>query len=109
MDEEPSYEEFEKALDLIAEGKASEMDQVPGEVLKHRGGEVKSGKLWLATGRTVNSARMERFKSCYRIQEEDRTGCENYRGIALLSVVGKLLARILLNTSLTRLSLKLRQ
>ena len=45
MDEEPTFEEFEKALDSIAEGKASGVDQIPGELLRHCGSEVKV-KIW---------------------------------------------------------------
>ncbi|KAK2187314.1 hypothetical protein NP493_170g04031 [Ridgeia piscesae] len=40
---------------------------------------------------------MEGCQHCNHLQKSDRTDCGNYRGISLLSIAGKIFARILLN------------
>ena len=40
---------------------------------------------------------LERCQHCHNLQKGDRTECGNYWGISLLSAIGKIFARILLN------------
>ena len=107
MDEEPSYEEFEKALDAIGEGKAPGVDQIPGELLKRCGKELKN-KIWqVIVGHWKAKEVPQEWKDANLVtifKKGDRTDCGNYRGIALLSVAGKMLARILLNRLTTHVS-----
>ena len=96
----PSLIEVEKALKALKNGKAPGPDGIPAEVLKHGGsGLIKRlheliQKIWTE----------ERITSDLRdavivviFKKGDKSICNNYRGISLLSTVGKLFAKILLN------------
>ncbi|RXN35706.1 RNA-directed DNA polymerase from mobile element jockey-like protein [Labeo rohita] len=71
LDSPPTIEELGKAIDSLACGKAPGSEGIPSEI-------IKAGK-----------------------NKGDRSDCNNYRGISLLSVVGKAFARVIL----TRLQL----
>jgi len=79
-------------------GKAAGADGIPAQVFKHGGSELsrRLQKLFLCIWTTESVPVDLRdglivtiFKKC------DKTLCSNYRGISLLSIAGKILARIL--------------
>ena len=101
LDEFPTVTETRKAIQHLSSGKAPSTDAIPAEVYK-AGGLPMAEK----TGRVV-SMHVEKeaiphdFKDASIIHLYKRKGnpqvCDNHRGISLLSIAGKILAKILLN------------
>jgi len=81
LDSEPTLEELHDALDSLTTGKA--LGAIPAQVLKCCKDILAEELLHLLC-------------LCWREAEvpEDRYDCNNYRGISLLSIVGKLFARV---------------
>lgn len=100
LDVEPSQEELSKAIDSLACGKAPGIDGIPPELIKH----CKSTLLdplhevlcqcW-SEGSLPQDMRDAKIVTLYK-NKGDRSDCNNYRGISLLSIVGKLYARVIL-------------
>ena len=100
LDTEPTLEELGKAIDCLACGKAPGSDGIPPEILK-------SGKpallqplhtllcLCWKQGYIPQDMRDSNIVTLYK-NKGDRSDCNNYRGISLLSVVGKAFARVAL-------------
>ena len=96
--EDLSDEEIKKAIRRLKNYKAAGVDGIVGELLKY-GGEILTGKL------------IEYFKTVWREEampddwkvgvyvplhkKEDRTKCENYRGLCLLNIGYKVLTKIM--------------
>lgn len=100
MDVLPTMEEVKHAICSLKNNKAPGVDSIPGEVLKY-GGEVLHtrlhemiSKMWEA-GRVPQQWKDARIISIYK-QKGDRAVCGNSRGISLLSIAGKILAKVLL-------------
>ena len=102
LDANPTIEELEKALDSLASGKAPGKDGIPPEVLK----TSKESSLlhhlhdllllcW-EEGSVPQDMRDAKIVTLYKNKGE-RSDCNNYRGISLLSIVGKVFARVVLN------------
>ena len=103
LDNPPTEEELGRAIDCLASGKAPGADGIPPEVLK-------SGKsvllrplhsllcLCWEQGHIPQDMRDANIVTLYK-NKGDRSDCNNYRGISLLSIVGKVFARV----ALTRL------
>jgi len=103
LDTKPSLDELAKAIDRLLSGKAPGKDSIPAEV-------IKCGKSTLLEplhkllcqcwdeGEFPQDMRDANIITLYK-NKGDRSDCNNYRGISLLSIVGKLFARI----ALTRL------
>ena len=102
LDAQPTIEELEKALDSLASGKAPGKDGIPPEVLK----KSKESSLlkhlhdllllcW-EEGSVPQDMRDAKIVTLYKNKGE-RSDCNNYRGISLLSIVGKVFARVVLN------------
>lgn len=101
LDLEPSIDELSKAIDMLPSGKSPGMDGIPAEV-------IKSGKAGLLEplhklliqcweeGAVPQDMRNANIVTLYK-NKGDRSDCNNYRGISLLSIVGKLFARIVLS------------
>ena len=100
LDTPPTMEELSKAIDRLTCIKASGSNGIPPEVLK-------SGKPALL--QPLHDLLCLCWKHCYIPQDirdanivtlyknkGDRSDCNNYRGISLLSIVGKVLARVFL-------------
>ena len=99
LDEPPSIEELSKAIDKLPLGKATGKDGIPAEV-------IKSGKLSLLVplhklltqcwkeGSAPQDLKDANIITLYKYKGH-RCDCNNYRGISLLSIVGKLFARII--------------
>jgi hypothetical protein len=100
LDEEPEIDEVISTVQSLRNGKAAGADEIPGELLK-------AGIIPLATH--LHSLIIKCWKS-KKIPQDfkdakittlyknkgDRGDCNSYRGISLLSVTGKVLAKIIL-------------
>ncbi|KAL8568561.1 hypothetical protein ACOMHN_058498 [Nucella lapillus] len=100
LDDPPTIEELSK--DSLASGKAPEIDGIPPEV-------IKAGKqtsllehlynlllqCW-EDGTVPQDMHDANIITLYK-NKGDRSDCNNYRGISLLSIVGKTFARVVLN------------
>ena len=100
LDEPPSMEELTNSLSHLKNNKSPGVDGIPSEILKH-GGEVLRlrlfelvGRIWEREG-VPQQWKDARIISIYK-KKGDRATCGNSRGISLLAVAGKVLARILL-------------
>ena len=99
---EPAYLEVWESIKQIASGKSpSPKDPIPPEVYKH-GGHALVKKLhalfveiWKA-GRVPQDYKDACIKHLYK-NKGVRNVCDNHRGISLLSIAGKILARLILN------------
>ena len=96
----PTEEELVKALSQLASGKAPGPDAIPAEVLKNGGHSLISGlhtllkTIWEAETTPQdfrNGTLVKLFK------KKCKYTCGNYHGITLLSIVGKLVAKVILN------------
>ena len=101
LDEKPSVEELKKAIKCLASGKAPGNDGIPPEVIKC-GDNVLVQHLhdllcqcW-DEGAVPQDMRDAKIVTLYK-NKGDRSDCNNYRGISLLSIVGKVFARVLLH------------
>lgn len=100
LDSEPDLEEVTAAIKRMPHGKAAGEDAIPAELLK-AGIEPLAERLrhlvslcWSAR-RVPQEFKNAKITTLYK-QKGDRGDCNNYRGISLLSVTGKLLARLVL-------------
>ena len=101
LDEFPTVTETRKAIQHLSSGKAPGTDAIPAEVYK-AGGLPMSEKLTeLFQCMWRKEAIPQDFKDASIIHLYKRKGnpqvCDNHRGISLLSIAGKILAKILLN------------
>ena len=101
LDEFPTVTETRKAIQHLSSGKAPGTDAIPAEVYK-AGGLPMAGKLTeLFQCIRRKEAIPQDFKNASIIHQYKRKGnpqvCVNHRGISLLSIAGKIVAKILLN------------
>ena len=101
LDLHPTLEETVKAINQLKSGKAAGIDGIPSELWKCGGQTLHSmlHKLLVAcwdTGKIPNDLRDAVIITLYK-NKGDKSDCPNHRGITLLSIAGKILARILLN------------
>ncbi|XP_062615832.1 uncharacterized protein LOC134277519 [Saccostrea cucullata] len=102
LDAPPSIDELSKAINSLASGKAPGSDGIPPEVIK--AGKSSTllhhlHKLLLQCweeGTIPQDMRNASIITLYK-NKGDRSDCNNYRGISLLSIVGKAFARVVLN------------
>ena len=101
LDDPPTREEIKKATMQLKVGKSPGIDGIPEEVYQH-GGEVVLDKLqglftnsW-KKGTLPQDLRDAVIVSLYKNKGE-KSDCSNYRSITLLSIAGKILARVLMN------------
>ena len=101
LDEELTLDELSEAMDSLATGKAPGKDGNPAEVLKCCKGSLTTELheilcLCWREGDVAQDVRDANIVTLYK-NKGDRSDCNNYyRGISLLSIVGKLFARITL-------------
>lgn len=100
LDEIPSMDEMTKAIAGLKDGRAPGNDGIPAEVWKHGGTNllVKLHRLICKAwdeGSVPQTWKDATIVTIYK--KGDRTDCGNYRGISLLSIAGKIFARILLD------------
>ena len=99
--EPPVEAEVLKAIKLLSNGKAPGSDSIPAEIYK-AGGPVLVQKLTeLLQAMWLQEAIPQEFKDASIIhlykRKGNRQSCDNHRGISLLVIAGKILARVLLN------------
>ncbi|CAH2096606.1 unnamed protein product [Euphydryas editha] len=101
LDNSLSREELALAINQQKNKRAVGIDFIPGELLKYGGDELQFA-IWVHFDRMWKEKQVpytfkaSRIKSLYK-NRGDRSCCDSYRGISLLSVPGKVFARVLLN------------
>ena len=100
LDAAPTEDELSKAIDSLASGKAPGNDSIPPDLLK----SCKTTPLYplhellcqcWEEGAVPQDMRDAKIVTLYKNKGE-RSDCNNYRGISLISIVGKVYARVLL-------------
>ena len=100
LGETPTMAEMATAIAGLKDGKAPGRDGIPADVWKHGGENLFSRLHQLITNAWEVGSVLQVWKDASIVtiyKKSDRTDCGNYRGISLLSIVGKIFARILLN------------
>jgi len=97
----PDMQETKQAINQLQMGKAPGPDGIPPEVFK-AGGEALLVKLNDLFERFWDEGQVPQdFKDANIIHlyknKGDRASCDNHRGISLLSIAGKIMARVILN------------
>lgn len=97
----PSLPEVEAAIKELSNGKAPGKDGIPVEIFKHGGFHLVSKLTSLFAIIWSEGSVPQDFKDASIISifknKGSRTCCDDYRGISLLSIAGKILARVILN------------
>ncbi|KAL0195131.1 hypothetical protein M9458_008703, partial [Cirrhinus mrigala] len=88
LDEPPTIAETLKAIQQLKSGKAAGIDGIPPEIWKYGGP---------ALHRTLPKDFRDAVIVTLYKNKGEKYDCSNYRGITLLSIAGKILARLLLN------------
>ena len=101
LDLPPTLVEVLKAIKQLSSGKAPGSDAIPAEIYKE-GGQALSNKLLQLFDLIWSEETLPQdFKDASIVHLYKRKGnkqaCDNHRGISLLSIAGKVLARVLLN------------
>ena len=101
MDEVPTLVEITKAIDQLKSGMMAGVDGIPSEIWKHGGPALHAKLHELFTccwehNKLPQDLRDAVIITLYKNKGE-KSDCSNYRGITLLSIAGKILARVLLN------------
>ena len=101
LDALPTLEEVLKSIKQLTCGKAAGEDGIPPDVYKHGGTAIAERLLKLFKQIWKEGAVPQEFRDAtithlYKNKGE-RSSCDNHRGISLLCIAGKILARLLLN------------
>ena len=100
LDTEPTLEELSKAINSLAAGKAPGSDRIPPDLLNHCKNtllyslHVLLCQCW-QEGAVPPDMRDAKIITLFKNKGE-RSDCNNYRGISLLIVVGKVFAKVTL-------------
>ena len=101
LDEFPTVTETRKAIQHLSSGKAPGTDAIPAEVYKSGGLPMAEKLTELFQCMWRKEAIPQDFNDSSIIHLYKRKGnpqvCDNHKGISLLSIAGKILAKILLN------------
>ena len=101
LDDALSKHEVLGAIKQQQNQRAVGLDLIPGELLKY-GGEELHSRVWemfvlmWEKEQVPETFKLSRVRALYK-NKGDRSECGSYRGISLLSVSGKVFARVLLN------------
>ena len=100
LDTDPTQEELCKAIDSLTCGKAPGNDGIPPDLIKRCKNTLLQPLLDILCqcwreGTLPQDMRDAKMFTLYK-KKGDRSDCNNYRGISLLSIVGKLYARVVL-------------
>ena len=97
----PTGAELRKALKQTTSGKSPGADGIPAEIYKNGGEALEDSVLALFKLIWVKGFVPQDFKNATIVhiykRKGDKTSCDNHRGISLLCIAGKILARIVLN------------
>ena len=101
LDHSPTIIEVEKAIKQLTQGRSPGTDAIPAEIYK-AGSDTLTQKLTdMFQSFWSKSALPQAFKDASIINlykgKGNRQSCDNHRGISLLSIAGKIFARVLLN------------
>ena len=100
LDEIPTIHEVEKAISQIKDNKSAGPDGIPPELFTHGGHTVVKHlhrifvEIWIDE---MIPADMRNANIITIFKKNDRHNVNNYRGISLLAVVGKIMALVMLN------------
>ena len=101
IDALPTLEEVSLSIKQLTCGKAPGEDGIPPDVYKHGGPALAEQLLKLFTQIWEEGEVPQEFRDATIIHmyknKGDRACCDNHRGISLLCIAGKILARLLLN------------
>ncbi|BHF84986.1 hypothetical protein SprV_1002814100 [Sparganum proliferum] len=101
LDLPPSLQETIRAVQQLSSGKAPGSDAIPAEVYKHGGPQLMDHMTVLFQEMWRQGEVPQDFKDATIVHLYKRKGnrqiCDNHRGISLLNIARKLIARILLN------------
>ena len=101
LDVETTLEELSKAIDSMSCGKAPGSDGIPPDLIRHCKTTLLQPlhetlcQCWIE-GSVPQDMRDAKIVTLYK-NKGARSDCNNYRGISLLSIVGKLFAKVLLS------------
>ena len=100
LDAQPTIEELNKAIDTLSSGKTPGSHDIPLEVIKCGKPALQEPLhellcLCWEEGAVPQDMRDATIVTLYK-NKGDRSDCNNYMGISLLSIVGKVFTRILL-------------
>ena len=107
LDQILTMDEMARAIVGLKDGKAPGGDGIRTEVWKHGGDNLFSRLHQLITNAWEMGSVPQAWKDASIVtiyKKGDRTDCGNYRGISLLSIAGKIFARILLNRLSTHIT-----
>ena len=107
LDEIPTMAEMARAIAGLKDGKAPGGDGIHAEVWKHGGDNLLSRLHQLIINAWEVGSVPQTWKDASTVtiyKKGDWTDCGNYRGISLLSVAGRIFARILLNRLSTHIT-----
>jgi len=97
----PNSSEVSKAVNQMASGKAPGIDGLPPQVFKEGGPNLIAKLTQLFQNMWSQRSVPQEFRDALIVhifkRKGDRSVCDNHRGIALLSVPGKILGRVILN------------
>ena len=101
LDDHPTLEEVMKAVSELQTGKSPGPDGIPPEIYKAGGQALceqltRLFSLFWEKGEVPQDLKDANIIHLYK-NKGDKSSCDNHRGISLLSIAGKLLARVLLN------------
>lgn len=100
LDEPPDMNELMSAIGSMQDGKAPGRDGIPSEVWKNGGQKMTDCLLQMIQQVWDTQSVPQDWRDASIVplfKKGDRKDCNNYRGISLLSIVGKILSRVLLN------------
>jgi hypothetical protein len=101
LDIAPTLEEVTRAVKLLSCGKSPGSDGIPPEIFKHGGAAADSQLQCLFASIWEQGHVPQEFKDALIVHlyknKGDRRNCNNHRGISLLSIAGKVLAKIIIN------------
>ena len=96
----PCFSEVQKAIKQLCKNKAPGDDGIPGEIFMYGGHSVARKLTKLIEQIWAKETVPQDFKDANIIKlykKGKRSVCDNYRGISLLSIAGKILSRVILN------------
>ena len=101
LDAPPNTAEVDAAIKQLQTGKAPGPDGIPAEVFETSGETLithltRMFQVFWVNGQLPQDLRDANIIHLYK-NKGDRSSCDNHRGISLLSIAGKILARIMLN------------